>query len=303
MVVYLMPGETMELCAPMSVEEAKRTLSPSAIGNARSREEPMIGFGVTTAQARTVLSMVALSGVAYPLGDVMSEVPLDRLPLLQRTLPTMPIAPMDLFSRGSDADWACFKNVRADDYVHHYPEVLDLKVAGKSGTYDVVALPNWRSAPATKDLSLSRQLGLDPGEKYVVFDFWNQALLGVVSDRISVEVKGHDTRVLLVHRLLSRPQLIGTSRHITGAYSIEDLTWNEKTNTLQGRSETVPGADYTLFLHLPQGTPPTVNVTATAGGNPLTVRQERTGDLLSVTFKSQQSPVVWQARFFGEKKP
>ena len=103
--------------------------------------------------------------------------------------------------------------------------------------------------------------------------------------------------MLLVHRLLSRPQLIGTSRHITGAYSIEDLTWNEKTNTLQGRSETVPGADYTLFLHLPPGTPPTVNATATAGGNPLTVRQERTGDLLSVTFKSQQSPVVWQARF------
>lgn len=303
MVVYLMPGETMELCAPMSVEEATRTLSPSAIGNARSREEPMIGFGVTTAQARTVLSMVALSGVSYPLGDVMSEVPLDRLPMLQRTLPTMPIAPMDLFSRGSDADWACFKNVRADDYVHHYPEVLDLKVAGKAGTYDVVALPNWRSAPATKDVSLSRQLGLDPSEKYVVFDFWNQALLGVVSDRISVEVKGHDTRVLLVHRLLKTPQLIGTSRHITGAYSIEDLTWNEKTNTLQGRSEIVPGADYTLFIHLPPGTPQTVNATATAGGNPLTVRQERAGDLLSVTFKSQQSPVAWQARFFGEKKP
>ena len=36
---------------------------------------------------------------------------------------------------------------------------------------------------------------------------------------------------------------------------------------------------------------------ATAGGNPLAVRQERTGDLLSVTFKSQQSPVDWQLRF------
>jgi hypothetical protein len=191
-------------------------------------------------------------------------------------------------SRGETKQWTPESGITGRLLV----EVLDLKVAGKAGTYDVVALPNWRSATATKDLSLSRQLGLEPGEKYVVFDFWNQALLGVVSDRISVEVKGHDTRVLLVHRLLSRPQLIGTSRHITGAYSIEDLAWNEKTNTLQGRSETVPGADYTLFFHLPPGTPPTVNVTATAGGNPLTVRQERTGDLLSVTFKSQQSPVA-----------
>jgi hypothetical protein len=90
----------------------------------------------------------------------------------------------------------------------------------------LVALPNWRSAPVTKSVSLSRQIGLDAGEKYVAFDFWNQALLGVVSDRMSVEVAGHDTRVVLVHRLLDRPQLIGTSRHITGAYSIRDLSWD-----------------------------------------------------------------------------
>lgn len=151
MAVYVMPGETMELCAPMSVEEAGRILGPSAIGNARQREEPMIGFGVTTAQARTIVSVVSLTGVAYPLGDVMPELPADRLPLLQRTLPTMPIAPMDLFSRGSDANWACFKYVRsADDYIHNYPEILDLKVAAEAGTYDVVALPNWRSTAVTR---------------------------------------------------------------------------------------------------------------------------------------------------------
>ena len=297
MVVYVMPGETMELCAPMSVEEAKRTRSPSVIENARQREDPMIGFGVTPAEARTIVSVVALTGVAYPLGDVMPELPPDRLPLLQCTLPTMPIAPMDLFSRGSDADWACFRSVRADDYVHHYPEVLELKVAAKSGTYDVVALPNWRSAPVTKDLSLIRQLGLDPGEKYVVFDFWNQALLGMVSDRISVEVKGHDTRVLLVHRLLSRPQLIGTSRHITGAYSIQDLSWDAAGNALYGLSEIVPGADYTLFIHLPPGMTATPTPTATAGANPVEVLQERNGNLLSVTFKSPKSPVSWQVKF------
>ena len=105
---------------------------------------------------------------------------------------------MDLFSRGSDADWACFRSVRADDYIHHYPEVLDLKVAAESGIYDVVALPNWRSATVKKEVSLSRQLGLDPGEKYVAFDFWKQSLFGVVSDKISLEVEGHDTRVLLI---------------------------------------------------------------------------------------------------------
>jgi hypothetical protein len=296
MVVYVMP-DGVELGEHMSIEDARRRRPPNVAINASQREEPITGLGVTLAEARTLVSMVALSGVAYSLTGVMPELPPERLPLVQRTLPTMPIAPMDLFSRGSDADWAQFRHVRADDYIHHYPEVLDLKVAAPSGTYDVVALPNWRSAAVTKSVSLSRQLGLDAGEKYVVFDFWNQALLGVVSDRISVEVEGHDTRVLLVHRLFERPQLIATSRHITGAYSIEDLSWDAAGNTLQGHSEVVPGADYTLFIHLPSGAPATLTPTASAGGNPIPVQQKRTRDLLSLTFKSPESPVAWQVKF------
>jgi hypothetical protein len=296
MVVYVMP-DGMELGEHISVEEARRRRAPNVVINASQRENPMTGLGVTLPEARTLVSVVALSGVAYSLTGVMPELPPERLPLLQRTLPTMPIAPLDLFSRGSDADWAQFRHVRADDYIHHYPEILDLKVAAKSGTYDVVALPNWRSTPVTKSVSLSRQLGLDAGEKYIAFDFWNQALLGVVSDRFSVEVEGHDTRVVLLHRLLGRPQLIGTSRHITGAYSIQDLSWDAAGNTMQGRSDVVPTEDYTLFIHIPPGTSATTTPTASAGGKPIPVRQERTGDLLSASFKSPRSPVSWQVKF------
>jgi hypothetical protein len=299
MCVYVMPGEGVELGDLMTVEEAKRKRPARVIDNASEREDPFIGLGVTTAEARTLVSILSLTGVAYPLAGVMPELPMDRLPLLQRTLPTMPIAPMDLFSRGTDADWARFRHVRADDFIHHYPEILDLKVASKSGTYDVVALPNWRSAPVTKSLSLSRQLGLDPGEKYIIFDFWNQALLGVVSDQTSMEVAGHDTRVLLVHRLLDRPQLIATSRHITGAYSIQDLSWDAAATTLKGKSDVVPGEDYTLFIHLPPGTPEasTATATATAAGKQIPVRKQRKGNLLSVTFKSPESPVTWEVKF------
>jgi hypothetical protein len=296
MAVYVMP-DGVELGERISAEEAKSRRAPNVFINASQREDPMIGLGVTLPEARTLVSVLSLSGVAYSLTGVMPELPAERLPLLQRTLPTMPIAPLDLFSRGSNADWAQFRHVRADDYIHHYPEILDLKVAAQSGTYDVVALPNWRSATVKKEVSLSRQLGLDPGEKYVAFDFWKQSLFGVVSDKISLEVEGHDTRVLLIHRLLDRPQLIGTSRHITGAYSIQDLSWDAAGKTLQGRSDVVPGADYTLFIHLPPGTSSTATPTASAGGKPIQVRQERKGDLLSVSIKSPESPVTWQVKF------
>ena len=296
-VVYVMPGEGMELGERLTVEEAKRKRPAEVVETARTREDPMIGFGVTLAEARTLVSMVALSGVVYPLAGVMPELSPERMSLLRRTMPTMPIAPMDLFSRGTDVDWDTFKHVRADDYIHHYPEILDLKVNAKAGTYDVVALPNWRTSPVTKTVSLAGQLGLAAGEKCVAFDFWNQKLVGVVSQSISVEVEGHDTRVLLVHRLLNRPQLIGTSRHITGAFSILDLSWDPAARAMQGLSEVIPGQDYTLFIHLPPDGAVHPKASATAAGSPIPVQEQRKGDLLSVSFKGPQSPVAWKIRF------
>ncbi len=78
----------------------------------------------------------------------------------------------------------------------------------------------------------------------------------------------------------------------------KDLVIHSKgTIPLQGRSEVVPGADYSLFIHLPPGAPATSTPTASTGGNPIPVRQERAGDLLAVSFKSPQSPVTWQVKF------
>jgi hypothetical protein len=299
-VVYVMPGEGMELGGPMSVDEATRRRPAEVVATARTREEPMIGFGVTTAEARTLVSLVALSGVVYPLAGVMPELPAERLALLQRTLPTMPIRPIDLFSRGTDIGWDTFKRVRADDYVHHYPEVLDLKVNAKSGLYDVVALPNWRSAPVTKGISFADKLGLSPGRGYIVFDFWNQKLLGVFRDQIALEIEGHDTRVALVHPLLNRPQLIGTSRHITGAHSIQDLAWDGARSALRGASETVAGEEYTLFVYVPDKMAVSKAQATARHGGEVPLHREQSGSLLSVSFEGSPEAVIWDLEFASE---
>ena len=296
-VVYVMPGEGLELGERMSVEEARQRRPAEVVDTASTREDPMIGFGVTTAEARTLVSLVALSGVVYPLAGVMPELPPERLALLQRTLPTLPIQPVDLFSRGTDLDWDTFKHIRADDYIHHYPEVLDLKVNAGSGRYDVVALPNWRSAPVTKSVSLPDKLGLDGGARHIAFDFWNEQLLGVLQDRLSVEIEGHDTRVVLVHPWLNRPQLIGASRHITGAYSIRDLVWDGSQQALRGASETVPGQGYTLFLYVPDNAALSKVFATAKGPGEVPVHHRQTGNLLSVTLQGRPEPVQWQLDF------
>ena len=146
LVVYVMPGEGMELLPRMTVEEANKQKTP-AVQTVRTREDPMTGFGTTLAEAHTVVSYVSLTGVVYPMASIMSELPPERVQLLKDTLPTMPILPIDLFSRGTESKWDKFKHTTADDYIHNYPEILDLKVNAQSGVYDVVGLTNWRSGP------------------------------------------------------------------------------------------------------------------------------------------------------------
>jgi hypothetical protein len=176
---YLMPGEGMEVGPPMTLEQAQRKRYPSVVETFRGREAPIAGFGTTLAEARTLLSFVSLTGVVYSLASVLPELAEERVSLLQKTLPTLPIVPIDLFSRGTDAKYDTFKHTEADYYIHNYPEIVDLKVNA-------------------------------------IFDFWGQKLVGIQNKEMKVQIDPHDTRVFSIHPLLNRPQLIGTSRHITG---------------------------------------------------------------------------------------
>ena len=112
---------------PMTVEEASRKRPAIVVDTEKSREDPMTGFSVTDAEARTLVSYVAMTGVVYPLTSVMPEPPDSRVQLLKATMPTLPIMPVDLFSRGNDNNWDTFRHERPDHYIHNYPEILDLK--------------------------------------------------------------------------------------------------------------------------------------------------------------------------------
>lgn len=295
--VYVMPGEGLELGLPMTVAEAMQKRPRIVVDTARTREDPMIGFGITAAEARTLVTYIALTGVAYPLASVMPELPEERVKLLKATMPTMPILPVDLFSRGTDMRWSTFKHTQADFYIHNYPEILDLKVNAPSGTYDVVGLTNWRSEKATRDLDLVEKLGLDPDARYVALDFWNQRLAGVARNHLQVEIGPHDTRVLSIHRLLQRPQLLGISRHITGAYSVSSVSWNTAARKLAGEAQSIPGEPYTLWVHVPRGFRLARWRAAPKGGAALPVEQRITGDLLAAGFPGQSQPVAWEMEF------
>lgn len=296
-VIYTMPGEGIEVGPPMTVEDAMKKRVPQVADTAHTREYPLKGFGTTMPEARTLATYLALTGVVYSVSSVMPELPPDRVKLLEMTMPTLPILPIDLFSRGSHMRWDLFKHTTPDDYIQNYPRILDLKVNGKSGVYDVVGMTNWRSEASTRELSFPQQLGLDPAYSYVAFDFWNQKLYGVFKDRMKVEIEPYDTRVFLIHRVLNRPQLIGTSRHITGAYSILRLEWDASRNRLSGSSRTVPGREYALSIYVPTGHSVSKVGARTGKNQEVEVHDELTGNLLKVSFQGRQEPMEWAITF------
>jgi len=88
---------------------------------------------------------------------------------------------------------------------------------------------------------------------YLVFDFWNEQLVGVFENKFRTEIPSHGTKVFMIRRLVERPQLLATNRHITGAFSIKENAWDAFQLILSGTSETVPGAIYSLFVYVPEG--------------------------------------------------
>jgi len=297
MVIYLMPGEGIDVSPTITVEEALQKMVPRFVEVAKTREDPLAGFGVTMTEARTLVTYVSLTGVIYPLASVMADLPEERARMLKMTMPSMPILPVDLFSRGTDMTWDKFKHTTPDSYIHNYPEILDLKVNAISGTYDVAGFTNWRSEPVSRNISLPDKLGLKDHVPYIVFDFWQQKLLGVFRNHLTVNIEPHDTRVLLIHPLQQRPQLIGTSRHITGAYSVTELGWDSSKNQLGGSSETVAGDIYSLFIYIPDGMSISQAHATGDENRDIPVQVERDGSLVKLSFPGQHETVKWSLGF------
>ena len=212
----------------------------------------MVRTPLTLDEARTIVTTIALTGQLYMASDFMGKLPQRRLDLYQKTLPTTPVVPIDLYPYKIESNtkdgvvWCCPK-------VKEFPRAIDLKVNAEPGVYDVVAVFNWDDEPGTKTISFKEDLGLDSELEYLVFDFWGQALKDTAQEKISSSIPAHGTCVYVIRPLLDRPQLLATSRHVTGTVSLKELNWDESNSILSGTSETVAASPYSLFIHVPEG--------------------------------------------------
>jgi hypothetical protein len=278
-------------------------------------DDVMIRDPLTLNEALTIVSSISLSGQQYLISDFIAEfseervhdlvhneflyraawisefpelvkaLPNDKLELYAKTLPTMPIKAMDLYPFKSEP-------IRFPEPTE-YPRALDLKVNSKSGLYDVVAVYNWEDEEAVKTIHLHEDLGLDRSTEYLVFDFWNRKFLGRFKDSVRESVPPHGTKALIIRKAGTIPQLLATSRHLTAAYSIQEMNWDMQQKCLSGISLTVPGDQYMLFFYVPEGYKFDEALVATNE----VLAQVDTNGLLEVGFVGQGEPVNWEISF------
>ena len=163
-----------------------------------------------------------------------------------------------------------------------------------AGVYDVVGLTNWQSAAAVRRLDFAEKLGLERGQEYVAFDFWNQRLLGTF--RMAWKRKWSRT----IHAGPADPCEVRSSTgdrkfaaHFRGV-SIRELSWEAASQKLQGVSETVAGEQYTLFIHVPPGYK--AAQLRTSAGNATLDAGSQTG-VVKLSLPDRNEPVKWEIEF------
>jgi len=273
----------------------------------------MLRSPLTLDQSRAWGTVIALLGQMNLVSEWMPALPAEKLEVVKRTMPNPGLTgrPVDLFEhnrpqvfqltwgRGERAIPAG-AGLRGDDQ----PTLNDQR-------RDTVGLFNWeadKSATVGVDL---RELGLSDGaeDRYVGFDYWENAFVPPFTGKLWAALKPSSCRAVTIQRLLDRPQVLSTSRHVTGGLvDLVELAWSDKDAALSGRSRVVGGDGYELRMSAPPQ--PRAWKALSAEVSPadkqagVTIRLSQEGPWVRVAIDSPATrEVAWTVKFERAKTP
>jgi len=224
----------------------------------------MVNPTLSLEEARVTTTVVSLPGQVMFSGDKLSELPAERMALIQKTLPVADIHPMDLYP------W--------NDLV----PIWNLAVCKPFARWNVTALFNWSEKPQEIGFDFS-ELGLPHDRAFLVYENWTGTFYGSVLGHFDLQVPPHAVRLLTLRPLENHPQFLSSNRHVTqGVVELEDLRWDEGANQLKCRVNLVANHPTTLRFHVPSGWKCTDS----------DVKLESGGRILAVTMKSEKTETV-----------
>lgn len=193
--------------------------------------------------AKSVLSLISLSGELYMLSDSPDAYTDEKLSIIRKTLPPLPTIPGETGTLLLDFPaytWTKLHGFAVQS--HETPVQLDdmtpQEAANMAGDYPTmdddhpfstlwafhIAKNDRRwcvmARIATVPLKASTvqliNLGLDNDKEYHVFDFWRQKYLGVVKNVVDCrELNLGECQILSFYENINEPQVIASSRHVS----------------------------------------------------------------------------------------
>ena len=246
----------------------------------------MVRAATPLAQAQVNASFAAIAGDLFYNSDWMPDLPPERLNILRRCMPPhyQAARPVDVFQNEPARIW-------------HLADVRQER------RRDVVALYNWRKAPASIEETAER-IGLPPAKEYVAFDFWANQFIPRFRGTLRADLPAGDScKILAVQPALDHPQLLSTSRHVTqGMVDVTGETWDDARAILSASSKMVANDLYELRIVVPvnekswNAAYASVSAEDQAAGVKATMQQD--GPNLRVAITSPVSrEVQWRMRF------
>ncbi len=230
-------------------------------------------------EVRMRLAMMALAGCSVSFSDEFQYLPDSRIHMMQQCLPpgAPQMHPLDLYQRAIPSIW-------------HIPCKTPF------GAWDVVGLFNFENEPQERTIPLAR-LGLLDKTDVITMEFWQEKLLGVFRDQLTLTLPPQSSRVLLLHRAAGRPQVIGTDMHILGGFhEIQGLQWDADHNVLSGKCRRMPGISGRVYLFVPEPYRPHFDFPLTATSAQLTNIGR---GLWMKEIRFDQAEVSWTVPFDG----
>ena len=190
---------------------------------------------------RMTLTMAYVAASRLLLANSFRDLKPETLHDLERTFPypTEPRSarPVDAFSHDG------------------WPRVYDFAVT--SGWHQVTLFNNTMptreetiTVPLAGDTA-DGALGLDPGQEYYVYDFWNDRFVGKLKGTgvLQETLRPGEARMLSVHKVESHPQFLSTNRHLMqGYYELSDVKWED--HRLTGKAKVVAKAPFQIVIAL-----------------------------------------------------
>lgn len=203
--------------------------------------------GGSLEQALSHASLLALSGGSVWLGDDPRSVESSRWEIAKRILPVQAASarPCDLFELPGGWQPKC-------------PRIWQCRLSKPTvGTWHVVGVFNWGSDPGDAEsrritVDFARHLGPNGPRRCLAFDFWRQQYLGILTNRVSIDVPPGECRILALREEEKQPQVIGDDRHVlTGYAALRQVMWEPEYSRMRVMIQTVRKTSYTFHVHVP----------------------------------------------------